>query len=77
MFDDLQAPVVARHPAVAETIQALLDAGALGAMMTGSGPTVVALARHMAHADRIAEAVPGAFVTAGPPRAMNALPEGV
>jgi 4-diphosphocytidyl-2-C-methyl-D-erythritol kinase len=77
MFDDLQAPVVARHPAVAETIQALLDAGALGAMMTGSGPTVVALARHMAHADQVAEAVPGAFVTAGPPRAMNALPEGV
>jgi 4-diphosphocytidyl-2-C-methyl-D-erythritol kinase len=76
LFDDLQTPVVARHPAVAETIRALLDAGALGAVMTGSGPTVVALARHMAHADQVAEAVPGAIVTAGPPRTMNA-PSGV
>ena len=76
LFDDLQAPVVARHPSIAETIQTLLDAGALGAAMTGSGPTVVALARHMAHADQVAEAVPGAFVTAGPPRTMDA-PSGV
>ncbi len=76
MFDDLQAPVVARHPVIESTIQALLDAGALGAAMTGSGPTVVALARHMAHADQVAEAVPDAFVTAGPPRSMDA-PSGV
>jgi 4-diphosphocytidyl-2-C-methyl-D-erythritol kinase len=76
LFDDLQGSVVARHPGVAETIRTLLDAGALGAVMTGSGPTVVALARHMAHADQIAEAVPSAFVTAGPPRTMNA-PSGV
>ncbi len=76
MYDDLQEPVVARHPVIESTIQALLDAGALGAAMTGSGPTVVALARHMAHADQVAEAVPGAFVTAGPPRSMDA-PSGV
>ena len=76
LFDDLQAPIVARHPAVGDTIRALLDAGALGAAMTGSGPTVVALARHMAHADQVAEAVPDAFVTAGPPRTMGA-PSGV
>ena len=76
MFDDLQAPVAARHPVIESTIQALLDEGALGAAMTGSGPTVVALARHMAHADQVAEAVPGAFVTAGPPRSMDA-PSGV
>ena len=61
---------------LADTIAALLDAGALGAVMSGSGPTVVALARHMAHADQIAEAVPGAFVTAGPPRTMGP-PSGV
>ena len=76
MFNDLQAPVFARHPELAETVQRLLDAGALGAVMTGSGPTIVALARHMAHADQIAAAVPGAFVTAGPPRTMGA-PSGV
>ena len=33
----------------------------------GSGPTVVALARHMGQADRLAEAVPGSFVVSGPP----------
>ena len=47
--------------------QAFLDAGALGAVMSGSGPTVVALARQMGHADRLAEAVPGSFVVSGPP----------
>ena len=76
MFNDLQFAVAARHPEVSDTIAALLDAGALGALMSGSGPTVVALARHIAHADEIAEAVPGAFVTAGPPRTMGP-PSGV
>lgn len=76
LFDDLQPVVAARHPEVADTIAALLDAGALGAVMSGSGPTVVGLARHMAHADQIAEGVRGAFVTAGPPRTMGP-PSGV
>jgi 4-diphosphocytidyl-2-C-methyl-D-erythritol kinase len=76
LFNDLQASVVSRHPEIAATIDALLAAGALGAVMSGSGPTVVALARHMPHADQLAEMVPGAFVTAGPPRTMDA-PSGV
>jgi 4-diphosphocytidyl-2-C-methyl-D-erythritol kinase len=76
LFDDLEPPVAARHPAIRETIDALLAAGALGAVMTGSGPTVVALARHVAHAARLAETVPGAFVATGPPRTME-LPSGV
>jgi 4-diphosphocytidyl-2-C-methyl-D-erythritol kinase len=67
LFNDLQGPVSTRHPEVAETIRAFLDAGALGAVMTGSGPTVVALASHLAHADRLAQAVPGSFVASGPP----------
>ena len=67
LFDDLQAGVVARHPEVGATLQMLEAAGALGAVMTGSGPTVVALARHLGHADALAAAVPGAFVTSGPP----------
>jgi 4-diphosphocytidyl-2-C-methyl-D-erythritol kinase len=73
LFDDLQSVVAERHPEVADTIAALLDAGALGAAMSGSGPTVVALARHMVHADQIAAEVPGAFVTSGPPRTMGPL----
>ena len=76
LFDDLQGPVVARHPEVADTIRAFEGAGALGAVMSGSGPTVVALARHLGHADQLATAVPGSFVVAGPPRTMGP-PSGV
>lgn len=71
MFDDLQGPVVARHPEIGAAIETFLAAGALGAMMTGSGPTVVALARHLGHADALAATVPGSFVATGPPRTMN------
>jgi 4-diphosphocytidyl-2C-methyl-D-erythritol kinase len=67
LFNDLEPCVSRRHPEVSEVKQAFLDAGALGAVMSGSGPTVVALARHMMHADRLAEGVPGSFVVSGPP----------
>jgi 4-diphosphocytidyl-2-C-methyl-D-erythritol kinase len=70
LANDLEASVVRRHPEVGGAIEAFRAAGALGAVMTGSGPTVVALARHLGHADRVAEAVPGSFVTSGPPRTM-------
>lgn len=76
LFDDLQGPVTARHPDVAAVAQVLAEAGAVGVVMTGSGPTVVALARHLGHGDLIASAVPGAFVTSGPPRTMDE-PSGV
>jgi 4-diphosphocytidyl-2-C-methyl-D-erythritol kinase len=72
LYDDLQPGVVARHPEVVDAIDAFVEAGALGAVMTGSGPTVVALARHLSHADALAAAVPGSFVVTGPPRTMNA-----
>lgn len=65
LFNDLEEPVVRRHPEVGDAKRAFLDAGALGAIMSGSGPTVVALARHPMHADRLAAAVPGAFVAVG------------
>ena len=67
LFNDLEEPVVRRHPEIGHVKQALLDAGALGAVMSGSGPTVVALARHLGHADALAAAVPGSFVVSGPP----------
>jgi 4-diphosphocytidyl-2-C-methyl-D-erythritol kinase len=72
LFNDLQAPVVARHPEIGNVIDAFREAGALGAVMTGSGPTVVALARHLGHADELAAAVPGSLVTSGPPPARGA-----
>ena len=77
MFDDLQPAVAARHPEIERAVAAFDDAGALGAIMSGSGPTVVALARHLGHADAVAAAVPGSFVTTSvPPRTMTA-PSGV
>ncbi len=76
LFDDLQPVVAAHHPWVGKTVAAFEEAGALGAVMTGSGPTVVALARHLAHADELARVVPGAFVAVGPPRTMGP-PSGV
>ena len=66
-FNDLQPGVVARHPEVDEIVDAFLEAGALGAAMSGSGPTVAALARHFGHADTLAAAVPGSLVVSGPP----------
>ena len=68
LANDLEAPVCARHPEIAAARDALLAAGALGAVMSGSGPTVVALARHPTHAADLAAAVPGSFVVSGLPR---------
>jgi 4-diphosphocytidyl-2-C-methyl-D-erythritol kinase len=76
MYDDLQGPVAGRHPEITAAIDAFLDAGALGAVMTGSGPTVVALARHLGHAETLAATIPGSFVATGPPRTMSG-PSGV
>ena len=69
LFDDLQPGVTERHPQVARVVAAFGAAGALGAVMSGSGPTVVALARDPVDAAAIASAVPGSFVTTAPPPA--------
>jgi 4-diphosphocytidyl-2-C-methyl-D-erythritol kinase len=68
LYNDLQAPVADRHPEIAETIDAFLGAGARGAVMTGSGPTVVALCSFAAAQD-VADAVAGSFVAESVPRA--------
>lgn len=67
VFNDLEPGILARHPEVAEVRDALLAAGAEAAFVSGSGPTVVALAPHVIHADKIAERVPGSVVVMGPP----------
>lgn len=72
LANDLEAPVCARHPQIAAARDALLAAGALGAVMSGSGPTVVALARDRRHAEELAETQPSAIVTSGPPAAPSA-----
>lgn len=54
LFNDLEGPVSARHTRVTGAREALLDAGALGAVMSGSGPTVAGLARDRGHAEELA-----------------------
>jgi 4-diphosphocytidyl-2-C-methyl-D-erythritol kinase len=66
LYNDLQGPVAARHPEISETIEAFIEAGAEGAVMSGSGPTVVALCP-FATAPDIARAVPGSLVVDAPP----------
>ena len=67
LFNDLEAAVFARHPRVGEAKEGLLAAGALGAAMSGSGSSVVGLARDEAHAWALAEGFPGSLVVSGPP----------
>jgi 4-diphosphocytidyl-2-C-methyl-D-erythritol kinase len=67
LFNDLERPVFERHPELAGAKAALLQAGALGAVMSGSGSSVVGLARDEAHARSLAKRWPSAQVIAGPP----------
>lgn len=67
LYNDLQGPVAAHHPEISETVADLIGAGARGALMSGSGPTVVALCS-FASAQDVADAVPGSFVVDAPPR---------
>ena len=66
LYNDLQEPVAARHPEISQTIEAFIGAGAEGAVMSGSGPTVVALCP-FATAPDIGRAVPGSIVVDAPP----------
>ena len=54
LVNDLQAPALRLRPELAETIAAATDAGALAVMLSGSGPTVAALARDAEHAHTLA-----------------------
>jgi len=62
LSNDLEAPVAARHPEVEAARKRLLDAGALGALMVGSGPTVAGLVRDGFQAEDVA-AVTGGIAT--------------
>jgi 4-diphosphocytidyl-2-C-methyl-D-erythritol kinase len=66
LYNDLHGPVVARHPEISQTIEKFIEAGAEGAVMSGSGPTVVALCP-FATAPDIGRAVPGSIVVDAPP----------
>ena len=65
--NDLEPPVVARHPEVAAAKDRLLAEGARRAMLCGSGPTVAGLADDEQEARRIAASLPGAIAVSAPP----------
>lgn len=57
LHNDLQAAAFALHPGLEPVVETAERAGALGAIVSGSGPTVAALVRDPAHAESIAAAL--------------------
>jgi len=70
LHNDLQEAAVALRPELAKLLQAGIDAGALAAIVSGSGPTIALLAADAADAHAIALRMrvysPQAFATSGP-----------
>jgi 4-diphosphocytidyl-2-C-methyl-D-erythritol kinase len=62
LSNDLQVPAIALFPALRKTLDAGLEAGAVGALVSGSGPTCYFLARDAAHAADLAVSLSGAGV---------------
>ncbi len=60
LVNDLQAPALRLRSELAETIGAARDAGSLAVTLSGSGPTVAALARDAEHAQALAATLSGA-----------------
>ena len=68
LFNDLERPVAARHPEIGEAARDLIESGALGALMSGSGSCVIGLARDEAHARELAAGIDGAEPVVSPGR---------
>jgi 4-diphosphocytidyl-2-C-methyl-D-erythritol kinase len=62
LSNDLQAPALALRPALRRALDAASDAGAAAVLVSGSGPTVAALATDEAHAVRLTATLAGAGV---------------
>jgi 4-diphosphocytidyl-2-C-methyl-D-erythritol kinase len=60
LANDLQAPAIRLRPSLAPLLEAGLEAGALGALVSGSGPTCAFLAKDDAHQVNLASALAGA-----------------
>jgi 4-diphosphocytidyl-2-C-methyl-D-erythritol kinase len=61
LHNDLEVATFHLRPELAEARDAFLDAGALGAVVSGSGPTVVALAEDERHAAALARGLGDRF----------------
>lgn len=77
MHNDLERPAFRLRPELAKLKQAMLETGALGTLMSGSGPTLIAVARDQDHAAGIAGAVEPLFdrvvVTSSRPQCIERL----
>lgn len=77
LYNDLERPAFALRPELAERKEALVAAGALGASLSGSGPTLFGIASDEDHARAVAAAVDGAFdkvvVTSSRPECIERL----
>lgn len=74
LTNDLQHAALELAPDLAETLAVAEDAGALGVVVSGSGPTVVALARDAGHAAAIGRAMEAAHVVDGVRHAVGPVP---
>jgi len=63
LANDLQPVALSLRPELADTLDALTDAGALAAQVTGSGPTTFGVFSDRAVAESAAGQLPGAIVT--------------
>jgi 4-diphosphocytidyl-2-C-methyl-D-erythritol kinase len=61
LHNDLEKVVLTQHPKVAQLREKLAEKSALGAMMSGSGPTVFALAQTLGNANQIADQIKTEF----------------
>ncbi len=61
LHNGLEPAIFSIRPELADKKQALVDAGALGAAVTGSGPTVFGVAASADHAEDLASRVSGQF----------------
>ena len=61
--NDLQEAALSLRPELADTLESVRRTGALGALVSGSGPTVFGVFAERAEAERAAAVIPGALVT--------------
>ena len=71
LSNDLQAPAISMFPPLRKTLAAGREFGALGALVSGSGPTCFFLARSASHATDLAVALSGAGVCRSVARATG------
>jgi 4-diphosphocytidyl-2-C-methyl-D-erythritol kinase len=74
LSNDLQVPALAMFPALRKTLAAGREFGALGALVSGSGPTCFFLARDGRHATDLAIALTSAGVCRSVAKATGAVP---